>query len=239
MPGIIIILGLSWALLHFTIGKSLSILGYTPIFQRLKELVTGFWLAAILCLCCQLFEAQLGGYEWGVNPNIELGTLIHAFWWDFRSVLTEELIFRGALLYWLIHKTTDKRGILMSSLAFGLYHWFSMGLFGQVMPMIIVFTGTALIGAVWAYAFVKTKSIFLPLGLHFGWNFTLNTLFSKGPSGTLLLVQSQPPQLGDWVSLLFLSTWLLLVPLLLYIYCRYIINVAPHTITYDEEYWIL
>jgi len=35
-------------------------------------------------------------------------------------------------------------------------------------------------GAAWAYAFAKTKSMALPIGFHLGWNFTFNAIFSKG-----------------------------------------------------------
>jgi hypothetical protein len=35
-------------------------------------------------------------------------------------------------------------------------------------------------GAAWAYAFAKTKSMALPIGFHLGWNFTFNAVFSKG-----------------------------------------------------------
>ena len=197
----IVILSFSWALVYYTLGQSLSVLGFTPFLQRIKELLSGFALAGILCMLCQFLEASLGGYNWLLNPNIDLQKVLYAFWWDFRSVLTEELLFRGMLLYWLIYKTNTKKGILLSSIAFGIYHWFSMGLFGQVMPMLVVFTGTGLMGAVWAYAFSKTKSVLLPAGMHFGWNFTINTDFSKGPLGSLILLQSQPPQLESWVAL--------------------------------------
>ena len=46
--------------------------------------------------------------------------------------------------------------------------------------MIFVFIITGLMGATWAYAFAKTKSMALPIGFHLGWNFTFNAIFSKG-----------------------------------------------------------
>ena len=235
MLGMIVILSFSWALVYYTLGQSLNVLGFTPFSQRIKELLSGFALAGILCILCQLLEASLGSYRWVLNPNLDLQTGLYALWWDFRSVLTEELLFRGVLLYWLIYKTNTKKGILLSSVAFGIYHWFSMGLFGQVMPMLIVFIGTGLMGAVWAYAFSKTKSVFLPVGMHLGWNFTINTIFSKGPLGSLILLQSHPPHLEGWGALLNLSAWLLVVPLLLYLYVRYFVKTGVRSGEFVNE----
>jgi membrane protease YdiL (CAAX protease family) len=80
--------------------------------------------------------------------------------------LTEELVFRGAILYILISKIGSSRTILLSAILFGVYHWFSFGVIGNLMAMLFVFIGTGLMGYAWALAFSKTNSIFLPFGLH-------------------------------------------------------------------------
>lgn len=224
MLGITVILGLSWAALHYTVGQNLRILGFSPFPKRVRQFFSGLFIAGLLCLLTQLLEARLAGYRWVLNGGTSANTILQAIWWDFKSVLTEELVFRGALLFLLIQKTSTRWGIVLSSIVFGVYHWFSMGLFGDIVPMVITFIGTGLMGLVWANALTKTSSIFLPLGMHLGWNITFNTLFSKGPLGTMILVPSSAPQMDDWASLVNLTAWVLVVPLLLYLYTRYLVS---------------
>jgi hypothetical protein len=96
------------------------------------------------------------------------------------KVLTEELIFRGALLYILLQKIGSPKSIWISAIAFGVYHWFSYGVLGNLQAMILVFIRTGLMGYAWAWAFAKTRSILLPFGLHLGWNVTYKLFFQKG-----------------------------------------------------------
>lgn len=145
--------------------------------------------------------------------------------------MTEELIFRGALLYILIQKIGSRKSILISAIAFGIYHWFSYGVLGNVMAMILVFIGTGLMGSALAWAFSKTKSIVLPIGLHFGWNFIDNTLFSNGPLGELLLISKGGNELTDWTSLLNFVSSLVIVPIIVLIYVRYFVKDETELIT--------
>jgi uncharacterized protein len=77
--------------------------------------------------------------------------------------------------------------MLSSASAFGIYHWFTFGVWGNFMAMILVFVVTGLMGYVFAVAYVKTKSIVLPVGIHLGWNWINNTVFSNGPNGVQML----------------------------------------------------
>jgi membrane protease YdiL (CAAX protease family) len=136
-------------------------------------------------------------------------------WWDFKSVVTEELIFRGALLLILIRRIQTKKAILFSAIAFGVYHWFSFGIFGNPIPMFFVFVGTGLMGYSLALSFSKTKSMFMPIGLHLGWNFTFNSVFSKGPLGDGLILSTEGIMISDWYSLIGL--WFTPIIVLLFV----------------------
>ncbi len=224
MLGILVILSISWVILRFAANRNLSVLGFSPALKRLAEFASGLTLAAMLCALCQLLEVSLSSSYWELNPTIEAKSVLNAFWWDVKSVITEELFFRGAFLFLLTEKFGVKSGVILSAIAFGVYHWFSMGLFGNIIPMIVVFIGTGLVGFVWAYAFDKTSSIALPFGMHLGWNFTFNTIFSKGPLGALLLIQHHEQELTGWPSLINLLAWLLVVPLIMFLYTKYMVK---------------
>jgi hypothetical protein len=220
MIGIFVAIAISWLLLYLIEKKNILALGFLPIDKRLKQFLIGFLITGILCVLVQYLESYLNSSTWILNNDITNGIILKSFWWDFKSVLTEELIFRGALLYILIQKIGSRKSILISAIAFGIYHWFSYGVLGNVMAMILIFIGTGLMGYAWAWAFSKTKSIMLPFGLHLGWNFVHNTIFSKGPLGELVLISKGGNELTDWASLLNFVSGLVIVPILVLIYVR-------------------
>ncbi|MBK9254433.1 MAG: CPBP family intramembrane metalloprotease [Saprospiraceae bacterium] len=224
MIGILVSLAISWLILFLIEKENILALGFLPIVKRLKQFLIGFLITGILCVLVQYLESYLKSSTWIVNKDITSGIILKSFWWDFKSVLTEELIFRGALLYILIQKIGSRKSILISAIAFGIYHWFSYGVLGNVMAMILVFIGTGLMGYAWAWAFSKTKSIMLAFGLHLGWNFIYNTIFSKGPLGELLLISRGGNELADWTSLLNFVSGLVIVPVLILIYVRYFVG---------------
>lgn len=224
MIGILVALAISWLLLFLIEKENILALGFLPIVKRLKQFLIGFLITGILCVLVQYLESYLKSSSWILNKDITSGIILKSFWWDFKSVLTEELIFRGALLYILIQKIGSRKSILISAISFGIYHWFSFGVLGNVMAMILVFIGTGLMGYAWAWAFSKTKSIMLPLGLHLGWNFVHNTIFSKGPLGELVLISKGGIELTDWTSLLNFVSGLVIVPVLVIIYVRYFVK---------------
>lgn len=221
MIGILVILAVSWVLLYLVKRKDLRVLGFEPIGTRVVQFGQGFLMAGILCGLTQCIELVLSNASWAWNDQITLGSVLGAVYWDFKSVLTEELIYRGALLYLLMQWGGSRRAMLISAAAFGIYHWFSFGVLGNLIPMIFVFIGTGLMGYAWAFAYHKTSSIFLAFGLHLGWNTVFNTVFSKGPLGVqMLLIQGGEP-MGDWLSLLNFFLSMIMTPVITLMWIKY------------------
>lgn len=230
MAGILVGLIISWILLYVIERKSILSLGLLPILTRLKQLAIGFLITVILCFCVEFLEMLLRSSNLHLNENSSPALIFNMFWWDFKSVLTEELLFRGALLFILIERIGARNGIIISAVAFGIYHWFSFGIFGNIVPMFFVFIGTGLMGYAWALAFSKTKSIFLPLGLHLGWNFTFNTIFSKGPLQNGLLISEGGTTISDWFSLIGLWG----VPIMIFLIIKYGVPPAAQQLSLRE-----
>lgn len=230
MLGIAIALIISWIILYLFEKKSILSLGFLPFSKRIKQFAIGFIITAILCVSVELIELLLKSSGLYINKEYSLRLFGSMFFWDIKSVITEELIFRGAILLILLERLGTKAGLLISAIAFGIYHWFSFGIFGNIIPMIVVFIGTGIMGYAWALSFYKTKTILMPIGLHFGWNFTFNTIFSKGPLGEGLLIIEGGRMLSDWFSLVGL--WL--VPVIVLLIIKYWIPTEIN-ISYNEE----
>lgn len=228
MVGILVILLLSWILLRFLEKTNLLVLGFLPASKRITQFLTGIIFSAVVLFPVQIVELVTSNSHWILNPEFTFSQLLHSIWWDTKSVLTEELIFRGAVLYILIKRISSKTAILLSAIAFGFYHLFSYNLWGNWVPMILIFLGTGLTGYVWAWAFNKTKSIFLPFGLHLGWNLVQNSILSKGPLGNTLIIFQSDTQGNDTILLIIYLVKLIGVPLLTFIFFKYWLRKNDH-----------
>lgn len=202
---------LSWVSIYILERRNLFNYWLTPTGLRIKEFSFGFFFMAVLCLLSNLFLTWTGGSGWMLSENASVQTVMRSLFYDVTSVLIEELFFRGAILYLLIKYIGEQRGVIISAIAFGIFHWFSYGVLGNLLGMVLVFLTTGFMGYVLARAYVKTDSIVLPIGLHLGWNMVHNTVFSQGSLGTVIFTQTQPVELiGSFALISFL--WYLLVP---------------------------
>lgn len=109
-------------------------------------------------------------------------------WW-------EELAFRGILLQNLAKGLSLKWGVIISTIGFGLIHAANPNatLWSSLLIM--------LISLKLVYAYVKSGQLWLPIGLHLGWNFFQASVFGFASSGHVspsLIAQS--PIGADWLS---------------------------------------
>ncbi len=162
----LILISASWLLLRAE-GKPLSVLGFNKPTQRGIECAMGLLIAALFASTQFLLTSHFADFEWVYNPDVNLSVAVESFRWNINSVLYEELLFRGYLLYKAIEFLGVRKACFLSSAAFGVYHWFSYGVFGSLVPMVYVFLMTGAFGLMLAYAFAKSNSIVLPVALHF------------------------------------------------------------------------
>jgi membrane protease YdiL (CAAX protease family) len=109
-------------------------------------------------------------------------------WW-------EELVFRGYILQNIISGTSLLWAIIITSVLFGAIHAGNPGA-TTLSTFLLVITTPQLI-----YAYVKTGQLWLPMGIHLGWNFFQSSVFGYAASGmdspTMI---SQVPVAADWLS---------------------------------------
>lgn len=182
-----ILLAISWILLRLE-GKGLGVLGLDAPVLRLRQCGAGFLVAGLAVVMQQRGHAAVADVPWRLNPAADAALLGRSVRWNVNSVLYEELLFRGYLLYQAVRWLGARRAVLLAAAAFGVYHWFSYGIVGNPVMMAFVFALTGAFGFMLALAFARTKSIALPIGLHLGWNLVSYVGFSTGPLGPGLLV---------------------------------------------------
>lgn len=233
MLGLITELIISWLLLWIFCKQDLLVLGIIPTKSRLFNVFFGFLVAAACCTVYYLSFTVFAHYNWTLNNGFTGYTLLSSAWWTLNSVLYEELIFRGALLYILIKKVGIRTACITSAISFGVYHWFTSGAMGSPLQMTFVFVMTAIWGTMFAIAFARTKSLYLPVGLHFGWNFISTVIFSQGPLGNQLFIGSGEQKLGSVLSVFVFLFQLFAVPLIMFWYLRLLSK--RHQTSTDKE----
>lgn len=220
MLGILIELLISGLLLLWFNKSNLSVLGFKVTKNRTSDFVFGFSTASLFCIFYYTATSILSNTNYHINPEFKIVQFLKGFWWVLTSVLFEELIFRGALLYVAIKKIGIKKACIISAAAFGIYHWFTFGALGNPIQMLIVFFMTGIWGLMFAYSYAKTKSLYLPIALHLGWNFINTVIFSKGPLGNQFLLIDSSKKLEGIVSLTFFILQIFGLPILTYFYLR-------------------
>lgn len=96
----------------------------------------------------------------------------------FVAALAEEAMFRGYALQTLTRARLAWLGVFLTSVPFGLVHLDNP----NVVPG-VTFANTAIAGVWFGVAYLRTRSLWLPWGLHWSWNWALGWFFGLPVSG--------------------------------------------------------
>ena len=193
MVEIIGLLAISWLLIWLFEKGNLSVLGLSPTKSRLTYFVILFIVTALCCSTGFLMRMLFAKEQFVLNPNLNATLIVIGAWSVLKSVLFEELLSRGILLYILIKKIGQKWAILISAIIFGALHWNNMETLGDIRQMAIIFFWPFIFGLLFAYAYAKSFSLYFPIAIHFGWNLSQNFIFPERLSENTLFVSALQP----------------------------------------------
>jgi membrane protease YdiL (CAAX protease family) len=99
------------------------------------------------------------------------------------AAMAEELTFRGYPFQRLVEGFGATGSIVVLSCLFGTVHMQNPHVSDNRWVQIFAFSNTLLIGVVLALGYLKTKALWFPWGLHFGWNAALGLIYGLPVSG--------------------------------------------------------
>ena len=211
------VLAMTWAFLRYLDRQPLVSLGL----QRrdwLRNLGTGLGLGAGLMVLLFLVMAAAGWLTAELAAPGALTFIASALSWAALSFV-EELTFRGYIMQGLARAWAMPVAVVVSSILFGLVHIIDPNV--QVLGIVNVCAA----GFFLALAYLVTRSLWFPAGIHIGWNLTeINVLGLPGSGHTepsLLHTTVTGPDLitggafGPEGGLLGLAFWLFGIVLLL------------------------
>jgi CAAX protease family protein len=185
MLGAIVLL---WPFLRWLQVKGPRDLGLERNRRWLRDLAVGFILSALPVLLCEIFLVARGLYS--MRSSISFLAIAQVIPTAVIVPLIEESLFRGLFLGVLLRGSRPWMANLMSAGIFSIVHFlkapdhtiatvqWSSGLvslahsfdqFGEPMLVLGGFTTLFVIGIALAHARLRTRSLWLPIGLHAGW----------------------------------------------------------------------
>jgi len=158
-------------------------LGLTLHEGWLRDLAIGFGLGFAAIVVAVAIASK--GLNFSVNSG-GIGSLITSMIGSagllFVAALAEEAMFRGYGLQTLSRAKLAWLGVLLTSVPFGVVHLDNP----NVVPG-VTFVNTVLAGVWMSLAYLRTRSLWFPLGVHWSWNWALGWFFGLPVSGLKLV----------------------------------------------------
>jgi membrane protease YdiL (CAAX protease family) len=193
-------LAATWMLTRFINRKPVRAVGLWIHGGTLRELGAGCLLGFLMMAGIYIVEFAMGYVtpsSAGLGPAGAVRVTAFSLLWFASGAMAEELLFRGYAFQTLIQAVTFLPATLLMAVVFGLAHLQN--------PHVTAFSlcNVVLSGILFSFAYMKTRGLWLPFGVHFAWNFSQTTLFGLPTSGMLdsahslfNATQSGPPWIG-------------------------------------------
>jgi hypothetical protein len=147
----------------------------------ITQFLAGFAISAVLITIAVASLALLGSLSLGFNfSGRAIAHEILVVILLVGGALLEELSFRGYPFQRLVEAVRPVGAIAVLSILFGAIHLQNPNAGGVLS---LGFFNTILVGVLFAYAYLRTKTLWLPIGMHFSWNFFLGVVYGLPVSG--------------------------------------------------------
>lgn len=200
LVGLVALLISTFLMTRFINRKPLGAVGLSFHPAMFRELGLGAAIGFVMMFSIFLVELLAGfvSVSWRGLTILSTGQVVLTSFITFGvGALAEEVAFRGYLFQTMIQAVTFLPATLLMSVLFALVHRLNPG----VTLLGLVNIGIA--SAWFSIAYMKTRSLWLPFGLHWSWNFAQTAVFGFPTSGlddahlrVLDAVQRGP----DWIT---------------------------------------
>lgn len=157
-----------------------------------RDLLFGFFLTSAVMVLLFMFQIALGwftvdSWNWQMIPtNNYLRNLWLAILVNFYVAVGEETLFRGYLLTGLEQAWGRWLGLGIMAIVFSAFH-LSVASAEETMTLLFVIL-LSFPGIVLGWSYLQTRALWLPIGIHFAWNFMQDDILNlPGRSGEKIL----------------------------------------------------
>ncbi len=194
-----LILGYAWMSgpLDGVRSHRLSAMGLPGGWRAIRDALAGIGIGAGAVLLTVGVMASAADLKIEAKPNqhAALVFVIEVFVVLSTGAMAEEVAFRGYPFQRLIEATGRGGAIAVFSAMFGVVHLKNPG------ATTIGFLNTILIGVVFAVAFLRSRTLWLPWGMHWAWNALLGAVIGLPVSGIDMSVSVRTRAVGPfWLT---------------------------------------
>jgi uncharacterized protein len=176
VSGAITILAVAWFMAHFIDRRSFRTLGFTTE-RWIRDLLLGFSIGACW-LAISVTIVWLAGFV-QIQPAAAMSGSFLA--WSAAALgfntVTQEVLARSYILQTIRSQTNATTSVIVTAVLFMAYH--AGAYHGSWLPPINVF----LAGILFGMAYQLTGNLWLPIGIHFIWNFLIGPVLGLTLSG--------------------------------------------------------
>ena len=175
-----VLFAVTWAACTFLEKRPLRSVGFGLHDRTWTELAQGLGLGTLMMTAIFAVNIAFGFASFGIK-TLSLQQIVSMSSYSIAEftlvAFGEELLFRGYLFQTLVEGTSRLIAVLLFAVCFALLH---MG-----NPDVTAFSliNIAIAGIWLSAAYFKTRGLWLPIGLHFSWNFFQSHVFSFPVSG--------------------------------------------------------
>jgi len=178
------VLLVSFACLRWLERLPLSSLGYDFREGWWREILGGFAISALMVAVVVGIQFAGGGTHISLN-HASLRTIAGGLAMALAVLILagtfEELLFRGYAFQTLLRGVPAWVPILILSVVFGAAHWSNP-------DRTLVSTANTVLAGIWlAAAYLRTRGLWFPTALHFGWNWMMGAFFGLPVSGLTVI----------------------------------------------------
>ena len=159
-------------------GKDLSELGLNVKLRNFGFGLSGLLIGGLFVIPLVYIIAFIKGFPVVFNQNFNGSYVLSGLWLLLPTVMLEELAFRGICFKKTVEISNVTRANIIFAMLFILSHWINLGAFGSPVFMTILLI-TGLGHLLYATAFLKSKTLYFPIGLHLGNNWVSLFVFSN------------------------------------------------------------
>jgi membrane protease YdiL (CAAX protease family) len=161
--------------------EPLSSAGLNLNAKWLHEALVGIAFGAVLMLAVAALIYLAGGVRFELDPKRGIAALAYGVWFFTWGAVLEELLFRGFVFQRLVNGIGAPIALLVMAALFAIAHLDNPGMQGSTLVWATIDTG---LGAILlGLAYLRTASLALPIGIHFGWNWVQGSLLGFDVSG--------------------------------------------------------
>jgi membrane protease YdiL (CAAX protease family) len=177
---VIFVLAVTWICLRLR-RQPLSAVGLRFDAKWLRYVLYGTAFGSLQMLAVATLIFATGGVRFSVDPAHGLAALASGAWVFVWVAVLEELLFRGFVFQRLVDGIGAPFALLLMGALFAVAHWGNPGMEGSTEFWASI--DTALGGILLGLAYLRTGSLALPIGMHFGWNWVQGSCLGFDVSG--------------------------------------------------------